>query len=244
VGPGGRPPLDAGRPGRPVHQPARRTRPGPGIRPLRTERGSCHHLGPPPAPLPGRRPHGCETAEGERVGQLVRCLDGGTGGGRVVLRLPRPPGLPGRPGPAAGRPGLRPARGHGQLRRRVPAAADQHRLARRARLLAYPRRRAAGPDDQVPAQRGGDRGAALGRGPVAPHPHRRGAVPRGQAVRALRRHHHRPGHRRARPAAARAARPAPPVRPGARVRAEHDPRRRRPDPGRRPRGDPGSSVTG
>ena len=56
------------------------------------------------------------------------------------------------------------------------------------------------------------RSPALGRRPLAPHPHRRGTVPRGQALRAVRRHHHRPDHRRTRQAAAQDARPASALR--------------------------------
>ena len=48
---------------------------------------------------------------------------------------------------------------------------------------------------------------------LAPHPHRRGTVPRGQAVRAVCRHHHRPDHRRPRQAAAHDARPASAFQP-------------------------------
>ena len=56
-------------------------------------------------------------------------------------------------------------RRHRQLRRRLPAAADQHRLARPAQPVADRGRRPAGADEPVPAERRGDRLRAVGRGP-------------------------------------------------------------------------------
>ena len=236
VRPGGRPAVAAGRRGRPVHQPARGTLTGPGGGQLRA--GRHPRLGRGPNGPGHRRAAGrCRAAEGPRLELHAAGGRGGAGARRMVLRLSRPngaPGLPGRPDPAAGRSRVLQGRGRRQLRRRLPAAAHQRRLAQRTRRLARRGRRDAGADDPVPAQRGGHRRAALGRRPLAPHPHRRGPVPRGQTLRPVRGHHHRPGHRRAREAAAQDARSAPPVRAGARIRPEPDPRRRRRDPGRRP----------
>jgi uncharacterized protein len=89
-------------------------------------------------------------------------------------------------------------------------------------------------DQPVPAERGRVGVRAVGRGPVAAGADRRGLVPRRQALRPVRGHHHRPGHRRARRPAAENAGGPPPVRPEPGIRAESHPRLPRPYPNRRP----------
>ena len=120
---------------------------------------------------------------------------GGGQGGRRLARPsagPRCPSrLPGRSDAPGGRSGLRGPRRPGELRRWLPAAAHQRRLAGGARRLARRRRPSTGPDEPVPAECGGRGRPRVGRGRLAPDQDRHRHLPGGQAVRALRGHHDR-----------------------------------------------------
>ena len=105
-------------------------------------------------------------------------------------------------------------------------------VPRPAQRVADGQWRPAGADEPVPPERRRVRLSALGRRPVAAGPDRRGLLPRRQALRPVRGHHHRPDHRRARLAAAENARHPPPVWPEPRLRAEPHPRLPRPYPSR------------
>ncbi len=84
----------------------------------------------------------------------------------------------------------------------------------------------------------------LGRGRLAADRHRGCALLRGEVLRPLRDHHHRPAHRRARQGAAAHPGPAPAGRQGAALRPESDSGRDRGDPGRGPRQDPRLRTAG
>ena len=114
---------------------------------------------------------------GDALGQRV-AVKGPRGrrrgpGRRVVLPLPGPagaPGAPGRPDPPPGGSGVRRARGPGEFRGRLSAAAHRAGVAGRTGPVADRGRSSGGADDPVPAERGRGGHGTVGGGRLAPDP--------------------------------------------------------------------------